>query len=251
MGAEVLIQLAVLALIDSTSIGTLIIPLWLLLRRSARGMAATTGLYLGVIGAFYFAIGVVLLLGANAALTAWSQNLSALGESLAFRVLALIAGAVMIVWGFTPRKKTPEDRNAAAPERSVERRWSARIDHALGSPAGLVSLAVVAGLLELPTMLPYLAAVGILTSSGIGVVPSLGILGLYCLIMLVPATVLLIARLAFASRIDEILTRLSARLSSYAAEAMKWVAAIFGILIVRWAGFSADSPVLPLLGITI
>ena len=42
-------QLAVLALIDSTSIGTLLIPLWLLLRPDAKRLMPRILLYLGVL----------------------------------------------------------------------------------------------------------------------------------------------------------------------------------------------------------
>lgn len=60
MSLGLLLSLAGLALVDSTSIGTLFIPIWLLLapgRVSVRRILV----YLGTIAAFYFAVGLVLV----------------------------------------------------------------------------------------------------------------------------------------------------------------------------------------------
>lgn len=240
MTLETALQLAVLALIDSTSIGTLVIPLWLLLRRNTANMGAKVTAYLGVLGTFYLGVGIALLLGATALLESFSSSAQSLGDLPAVRWIAAALAAGLIIWGFTSTKKK---REATA----QNTRWGTRIDTALASPAGLVSLALVAGALELPTMLPYLAAVGLLTNASIAVVPSMGVLALYCLIMLAPALALTAARLGFKDRLDPLLTTLSTKLSAWTADAAKWIAAIVGILILRWAAFSPGSPILDIL----
>ena len=55
--------LAGLAVIDSTSIGTLVVPLWMLVHPQLR--ARMVVLYLAVIGLFYWILGVGLLGGAS------------------------------------------------------------------------------------------------------------------------------------------------------------------------------------------
>lgn len=239
MSLETALQLGILALIDSTSIGTLVIPLWLLLHRNTDAMGGKVIAYLGVLGTFYFGVGIALLLGATALWESMSSGAESLGDLPAVRWAATALGVGLIIWGFT----TSKNKRAASPDA----RWGTRIDTALASPAGLVSLALVAGALELPTMLPYLAAVGILTNASIAVVPSIGVLALYCLIMLTPALALTAARLGFKNTLDPLLTALSQKLSAWTKDAAKWIAAIVGILVLRWAAFSAGSPLLEIL----
>ena len=57
--------LAVLALIDSTSFGTLLIPIWLMLA-PGRLRPGRMLLYLGTIYGFYLILGILLALGASA-----------------------------------------------------------------------------------------------------------------------------------------------------------------------------------------
>ncbi|MGS2617245.1 hypothetical protein ACVCAH_22370 [Micromonospora sp. LZ34] len=60
MSIGLLLALAGLALVDSTSIGTLFIPVWLLLTPgpvNARRILT----YLGTIAGFYFAVGLLLV----------------------------------------------------------------------------------------------------------------------------------------------------------------------------------------------
>ena len=66
--------LVVLALIDSTSFGTLLIPVWLLLA-PGRLRAGRVLVYLGTVAAFYLAVGIVVLLGAGAFLDRFGDAL--------------------------------------------------------------------------------------------------------------------------------------------------------------------------------
>lgn len=247
MATESLIQLVILALIDSTSIGTLIIPLWLLLRRETTGLGGKVLLYLAALTAFYFLIGVLLLSGGRALVGGFGGDLDALLSSPLLRFGALVVAVGLLIYGFSgPWSR--EQREAAKAQRSANGReggWGRRIDAALRRPAGLLGLALLAGVLELPTMLPYLAASGIIVASGLGFGAQIGVLAGYCLVMIVPAILLLAARLALGSRADAAFTRLGAKLGDAAAETAKWVAAIVGILLVRWACTGPDGLRLP------
>ncbi len=271
--AELLAQLAILALIDSTSIGTLVIPVWLLLRRDSGGRAAVTGkaaAYLAAIGLFYFLLGLGLLTGVAGAAGAWGADLGALGGLPAVQWGMLVAGGGLLAWAVlggrpgrgvsTPTEPPFPSRMTGSPdtarlqgrgaraERSsgvaaaqepgpspVEARWQRRIGRAVGTPGGLLGLALLAGLLEVPTMLPYIGAIGLLTTSSAGWALSAALLGAYCLVMLLPAGLLVAGRLALGSVLDAPLARLGAWLSRVAGEAVLWVAGIVGFLMLRAA----------------
>ncbi|WP_394159663.1 GAP family protein [Galactobacter valiniphilus] len=243
MSLETLLQLAVLALIDSTSIGTLVIPLWLLLRRGNRALAGKVLLYLGVVAAFYLALGVLLISGGRVIVEHYGDAVGAALEAPGLRWVALAAGVGLIVYGFSgPWSKTEREKAAAekAARRGPEGGWGARIDRALRTPWALVGLGIVAGLLEVPTMLPYLAASGLIVASGAAFPVQLGVLALYCLVMVVPALVLLGARVLLGDRADAWFGRVAEKLGGYVSESAKWIAAIGGILIVRWASSGPD-----------
>ncbi|WP_066298777.1 GAP family protein [Arthrobacter luteolus] len=316
MTLEILAQLAILALIDSTSIGTLVIPVWLLLRRGARRTAGKVAVYLGAVGVFYFLVGLVLLSGATG-LTGvlGSGSIGSVLELPAVQAVMVAAGAGMLIWSFKDstgiskpgaRNSSAGEAGAAGPgaavsgvhipiqapgrepaqsssqgdrpgcaagyattgstatgstkagsgapagargakvaaaERSeaTERRWQHRIARALDTRGGLLGLALLAGLLELPTMLPYLAAVGLLTGSGTQWQASAGILGLYCLVMLLPAGLLVAGRLLLGRLLDSPLERLGAWLSRVSGEAVLWVVGIVGFLLLR-AGLAGLFP---------
>ncbi|MFC9769901.1 MULTISPECIES: GAP family protein [unclassified Pseudarthrobacter] len=262
---ELLAQLAVLALIDGTSIGTLVIPAWLLLRPgrggSARAAVGRAAMYLAILAVFYYVIGLALMSGSAGLAGAMGKDVAALAELPAVRCAMLLAGCAMLAWALSsgkgPRRAAvpalpfavsgaaarPAGRwqgsrgetrgSTANPAFAVEHRWQARIGRAVGTPWGLLGLALMAGVLELPTMLPYLAAVGLLTASGAGWFGSAAALGAYCLVMLLPAALLLGARLMLGRHLDRPLERVAALLSKVAGEAVLWVVGIVGFLLLR------------------
>ena len=130
----------------------------------------------------------------------------------------------------------PAPDTAAAPAPG-EQRWQARLGTALRSPGGIVVLALLAGLLELPTMLPYLAAIGFLTSSTLPVSAQLLVLCVYCL-------VLLVLRLVLGARLDAVLQRLGAKVGKFSAGTLPWVVGILGFLLLR-SGLSLLAPMAP------
>lgn len=278
MTPETILQLGVLALVDSTSIGTLVIPVWLLMRRDAERTTGKVATYLGAVGVFYFLVGLLLLSGAAGLGRVLGGGVGSLLELPAVQVVMVAAGAGMLIWSFkdtsfqgtraqtavqagTGQAGTQEPgtsgttetigstetpgtaRATAAQQRSqaTEHRWQHRIGKALNSRGGLLGLALLAGVLELPTMLPYLAAVGLLTSSGIGWTASAGVLGLYCLVMLLPAALLVLSRWLLGKHLDGPLQRLRAWLSKASGEAVLWIVGIVGFLLLR-AGLAGLFP---------
>lgn len=277
MTPETLLQLGILALIDSTSIGTLVIPVWLLLRRDAGKTTGKVAAYLAAVGVFYFLAGIVLLSGAGGLGRILGGGAGALLETPAVQTVMVAAGAGMLLWSFkdtgskgnspaapvaasgngradipgsvpgsvpdagTTQPDSARISGAARRSQAAENRWQSRIGKALDSRGGLLGLALLAGVLELPTMLPYLAAVGLVTASGTGWSASAGILLAYCAVMLLPALLLLLSRWLLGRHLDGPLERLRAWLTKASGEAALWIVGIVGFLLLR-AGLAGLFP---------
>ncbi|MFF2453227.1 GAP family protein [Isoptericola sp. NPDC058082] len=246
--------LVVLALIDSTSFGTLLIPVWLLMApgrpRPARLLA-----YLGTVAGFYLAVGIAVMLGAGALLDRYGDAL----DSRPAMLLQLALGVFLfaISWRFDGKKaEARAARQGAKSGRLV--RWRARamgIEAGTTTPGGpvpgllpgttptstvaaphasllpLLGLALGAVALEVGTMLPYLAAIGLITTSDLGTGTSLGVLAAYCVVMVLPALLLLGGRLVAARFVEPLLARLERWLSRNAAELTGWALGILGVLL--------------------
>ncbi|GAA1189245.1 GAP family protein [Nesterenkonia xinjiangensis] len=272
--------LAVLALIDSTTFGTLLIPVWLLMApgrlRGGRVLA-----YLGTVAAGYAAIGLVLL----ASLTFFGEGLvdwfAEVRDTRAFLLGQALLGAGLLAYSFhlDPMTKAGKERKARreAQRGSTGRvtRWRARVlgtetagpgDRGSGDrveasvqtraadggpgassagavpgartaarPAGvaaLMGLALLAVLLEIGTVLPYLAGIGLVAAAGPEWPASTAMIGFYCLVMILPALVLLAGRVLARRAVQRPLERLDAWLSRHAAGMVSWVVGIAGVLLL-------------------
>jgi hypothetical protein len=222
--------LAVLALIDSTSFGTLLIPVWLLLA-PGRLRAGRVGVYLGTVAGFYLLVGIVVMVGGGAFLDRYSGVLDSRPVVLA----QLVVGIGLFALSFRYDKKhvaRRAERQGDRPGRLV--RWRERAmgtDGGSGSVLPLAGLALGAAALEVATMLPYLAAIGLITTSDLATAPSIGVLAAYCVVMIAPALLLLLARLVAARAVDPLLRRLEGWLTRNAAEMTSWVLGIVGVLL--------------------
>ncbi|PRZ09335.1 Sap-like sulfolipid-1-addressing protein [Isoptericola sp. CG 20/1183] len=222
--------LVVLALVDSTSFGTLLVPVWLLLApgrvRSGRVLA-----YLGTVAVAYLLIGVAVLLGAGVVLARFGDVL----ESRPVLLAQLVLGVGLLALSFRFDGKRSARRAEAAGGRPGRlARWRGRalgLDPGSSSVLPLMGLALGAVTLEAATMLPYLAAIGLLTASDLATPVTVGILALYCVVMVLPALLLLGGRLVAARWIDPLLRRLERWLSKNAAEMTGWVLGVVGVLL--------------------
>ncbi|WP_127145697.1 GAP family protein [Pelagibacterium montanilacus] len=158
-----------LAALDSTSIGTLYIPIWLM----ARGVATRGVLfYLACVAACYFAVGLAVLAGAE-------SLVDVLGGAIASRAAswAMVgAGMLLMAFGFCVRQR----RKAAWRERAG----------GPGGARGLAALAVTTVTLEFATMLPYLGAIALIGAADMGNSARTATMAVYSLAMVAPALVL-------------------------------------------------------------
>lgn len=223
--------LIILALVDSTSFGTLLIPVWLMLS-AGRVRLGRMLLYLGTIVVFYGAVGMAIALGAG---VFWEPLSRLLETPVALGVL-LLGGIALIVVSFRMDSKKARERQRAGGGGRVARlraRAMGEDGAGTGSLGALIGLALGAATLEVATMLPYLAAIGLITGAALGPVATAGTLLAYCVVMVLPALVLLTVRLVAARRVEPALRRFSDWMSKHAASTTAWVVGIVGFLIAR------------------
>ena len=82
-------------------------------------------------------------------------------------------------------------------------------------------------------MVPYLAAIALLATSGLGPVPTVAVLAGYCLVMVLPALVLLALRAALHDRLTPALSRVEAWLSRTSGEAVAWLLSLLGLFLAE------------------
>jgi cytochrome c biogenesis protein CcdA len=222
LSTALLLSLAGLALLDSTSMGTLFIPVWLLLA-PGRFNVGKVLVYLVTITVFYFGVGLAIVYGAD-------NLFSVAGEALDARTglwiqLGVGVGLFLLSFRFDPKRQEKKGKNSTG-------KWRDRVGS--NSSAGwMVGLALLAGLAEVATMLPYLGAISMLTTSGLNTVEITTLLAGYCLVMVVPAVVLLAGRVLLRSAVEPALQRMNAWISKRATGATGWILAIAGFLVAR------------------
>lgn len=224
MTIELAAGLLILALIDSTSFGTLLIPLWLMLS-AGRLAPGRTLLFLAVVAGCYFLLGVALVAGL--------ETLLQVGNGWADHPLVVrgqfVLGAGLLVGSFFIGGKNKKDN----PGQGRLMRWRDRATGEGNATGSLVTLALGAVVLEVATMLPYLGAIGLLSTSELGPATRVGALALYCVVMVTPALLLLGVRLVLRNRITGTLQRFSGWMERNAAEATGWIVGIVGFLLAR------------------
>jgi len=219
--------LLLLALTDSLSFGTLLVPVWLLMA-PGRMRPGRIALYLGTVAVAYFAVGIVLMTGGGLLL----KNASGLLDSTPAQFLQLLLGVTLLVLSFALDTKAARARAAERGAQSGRlRRWR---DQAMGADSGaaaLMGLAVSAVVVEIASMLPYLAATGIITTQTPDQPTALLVLALYCLVMIAPALALTAGRLFARRLVEKPLERLDAWLTRSARSTTLWIIGIVGFLL--------------------
>jgi hypothetical protein len=220
-------SLVVLALLDSTSIGTFFVPLVLLLVPGRPRLAPILG-YLATIAVFYLALGVLVMVGGTALFDVLGD---ALTSTPAYWVqLVLGVGLFALSFRFDPKRRAKKGKSPTVS-------WSARVQRATGSTRTLMGLALTAGMLEVATMFPYLGAIALIAGAGLAPGVDVAVLAGYCVVMVLPALVLLGVRLVLAERVTPLLTRVNNWFEKHAVGATGWILAIVGFLVARDAAF--------------
>ncbi|MBM4509262.1 hypothetical protein GS421_06645 [Rhodococcus hoagii] len=155
ISAEAAGALAVLALTDSLSFGTLLVPVWLLMT-PGRVRPHRILLYLGTVAAVYYGIGIALMAGGRFVI----DSAAGLLDTTAATAARLVVGAALLAASFALDTKAARARAAERAQQSGRlNRWRERA-MSDSSTSTLVGLAVAAVALEVASMLPYLVATG-------------------------------------------------------------------------------------------
>lgn len=223
---ELLSGLVALALIDSTSFGTFLIPIWLMLA-PGRIRVARILVFLGTVAAFYLALGILLV----TSVARFSDQISEALDTTPARVLQFVLGVALVaagVWVGLRKARASSGRMLRWRERAVGDESSIR---------GLMALAVTAAVIEAGSMVPYLAAIGLIGTADLAWPLTLLVLVGYCLVMILPAIVLLIGRVAAASVVQPVLHRVNDWMERTGRENTAWLLGIVGVLV---AGSAVD-----------
>jgi hypothetical protein len=210
--------LAALALIDSTSIGTIVIPIWFLLAATQIRIGKFL-LYLTTVAVFYFIIGFLGLLG----MVSFLQALGGIFTSQIFLYAEILAGVALFIGAFWLDPK----RRQSSKESHLQK-WQRLVFTGRLSSRAVVGLALAATTLELATMAPYIGALAILASDAWTWLQRLPLLGGYVLVMVLPAIVLLGLRLTLHRKLEPYLKRFNAWLIKNADDLFSWMVGIIG-----------------------
>ncbi len=228
---DVLAEVLPLALLDALSVSTLAVPLWFLL--TPRGLRVGNVLaYLAIVAAGYLLLGCALLAG----LSALRDDLRAAVESPVGEAVVVALGVALILSGLWVGLR----RHQAHPGDGRLTRWR---EAAVGESAtlkGLVTVALVAVLLELPTMLPYLLAIDTLGDSALDTAARVGVLAVYCLVMVAPAALLTVLRGLSEQALLPLLGRVDDWFRRGRREDTAWLLGIVGVLLLSSTGVFAS-----------
>jgi len=220
MSLTLLGALVVLALIDSTSFGTLLIPIWLMLA-PGRLRAGRVLVFLATVATFYLLLGVLLTAG----VVRFSDQITDALSTTPLQVVLLGLGITLIVVAI----RVGRGRGSGESGRLL--RWRERAVGEEGSIGGLITLALTAALIEAGSMVPYIAAIGLIGMADLGWAPTLLVLVGYCLVMILPAVVLLGGRLGAAAKVEPVLQRVNGWMLRTGRENTAWVLGIIGFLL--------------------
>ena len=208
---ELLGAIVGLAVVDSINPSALLATDVLLLRgRRARPLVAV---YVIAVLATYFTIGLVLVLGLGRAPGGDRERRRLPGPGR--------AGAGMLAYAVL----APTHRGR--PDSVAPRRLPAAT-----RPAAVFALGMAVTVLELPTALPYLGAVGAMTRADLAVADWLPLLVFYNLIFVLPPLALLAGHVVLGGRAEAMLERLRRRLGGAAREGLLWLLGLVGFFLL-------------------
>jgi hypothetical protein len=163
------------------------------------------------------------------------------GNSQPLRIAQLVAGIGFTAFGVLkePWTKAGKQRRVARRAEKVARSGPSLLMRMRGlasdasAPIGAVFLlALTAAAIEAASMIPYLAAIGFLTASELSLIGRSVVLFWYCLLMITPALLLLVARLSLHGYVSPLLIKLEAILSRNANEVIAWALSLIGLYMV-------------------
>jgi cytochrome c biogenesis protein CcdA len=223
MGPDLVLPVYGLALLDTLSPATIGISIYLLLTAGPRTGRLLVG-YLVTVALFYFCLGTALMAGLGTVVDSFGD---ALDSRTAYLVQAGVGAALFIGCWFVPTtKKTADDGDGGG--------WAGRPERRAGraqTVPAMVGLGVTTGLLEAATALPYLAAIGLMTSAGLNPAQWAPLLAGYTLIMVLPGVALFLVWRVAGERVRARFERFRDWLRANSGETLAWIMGIAGVML--------------------
>ncbi|RJE86273.1 hypothetical protein D3P07_19570 [Paenibacillus sp. 1011MAR3C5] len=211
MSNELLITVGGLAILDTLSPAALGVTVYLLLTEKER-LSSRLMIYLATVAAFYFSVGVALMLGLDALLPAVSTIL----ENRMVSWGLFIIGAILFIASFYyPKSK----------KKSVPRPKSK-------SMAAMIALGFTTSLIEVGTAFPYFAAIGLMTTHHLPIFQWLPMLAGYNVIMVLPPLVVFALHVLLGRVMQRPLEKLQAYISKHSGSAISWIMCIVGLILI-------------------
>jgi hypothetical protein len=197
-----------LAVVDSINPSAIVVTLYLL--STARSRAPVqVAVYIGAIFITYLLLGVLMVLGIEVFLPSLGGVLRS-GPGL---IAQSLVGLALLVYSLTAANPL-SSQGVARPSASTY-------------PA-LVMLGVSVTAMELPTAIPYFAAIALISAAELPIRAWAPLLGAYNVIFVFPPIALLVGHLVLQKRLAEPYAALRQRLEHGARESMLWVAGLVG-----------------------
>ncbi|MEY9979543.1 GAP family protein [Lysinibacillus sp. RC79] len=211
MGTDILIYLGGLALLDTLSPTIIGVTLFLVLTDN-RNLTSRLFAYLLTVGLLYFSLGIVMMLGLNFMMEAFSN----IFQNKIFSWVIFIVGVIL----FTASFFIPANKKSNIPKPKTQSIFS------------IIIIGVTTFIIEAGTALPYFAAIGLLTTIDIPFYQWLPIIAVYNIIMVLPALLIFLGYKLFGKWINPTLVNLRNKISSSSSSALSWIMCIVGVILI-------------------
>jgi|AGTN01.2.fsa_nt_gi Protein of unknown function (DUF2910). len=201
-----------LALFDCINPSAIIVTILLI----AKGDDRKIPVYVAAIFCTYLAMGILLMFGLSATLTAVGPQLE---SPIAYGVQAAV-GLVMLLYGIFASSKA---------------RKGPKLPSVIGMGA-ISLLGIMVTIAELPTAIPYLGAIGIMTGANLGASTWLPLLVAYNVIFVLPPLAIWLGYRALGSRLTGRLDKYREKLQQGARETWLTIVAIIGFFLLAQSG---------------
>jgi hypothetical protein len=198
-----------LALVDSINPSAIAVTLSLLSVARSR-VLVQAAVYIGAIFITYLLFGAMMVLGIEWLLPSFGRFLNSRAGFLA----QCLVGLALLVYALTASTDRPFSQVVAPPSASTY--------------AALVMLGVTVTVMELPTAVPYLAAIALISEAELPVREWAPLLVVYNVIFVLPPIALLVGHLVLQKRLAGAYVTLRQRLESGARVTMLWIAGLVG-----------------------
>jgi len=195
--------------VDSINPSAIVVTLYLLSTAGSRALVQVV-VYVSTIFITYLLLGVVLVLGIESLL----PSLGGVLRGLTGFIVQSLVGLVLLIYGLTASTSRQSAPVVARPSASTY--------------AALVMLGVSVTAMELPTAVPYFAAIALISEAGLPMRAWAPLLGIYNVIFVLPPIALLAGHLVLQERLAEPYAALRQRLEGGARETVSWVAGLVG-----------------------